>query len=178
MKLVGARSKATMAIGVLLSGLLVSAWSGPASATSSTSATSRAPFGLVSVRSGRCVDADLNTIGRNGTKVQLWDCNGQLQQRWSYYVDDTIRSSKNRKCLDADLNAIGSNGTKVQLWDCNGSRQQKWTFVSGAVRGSLRVISQYNGRCLDADLNAIRGNGTKMQLWDCNSQAQQDWRTR
>jgi hypothetical protein len=100
-----------------------------------------------------------------------------LQQRWTY-VDDTIRSSKNRKCLDADLNVITRNGAKVQLWDCNGSRQQKWTLIAGAVRGSLRVISQYNGRCLDADLNTIRGNGTKMQLWDCNSQAQQDWRTR
>ena len=89
---------------------------------------------MVSVRSGRCVHADLNSIGRNGTKVQLWDCNGQLQQRWTYY-DDTIRSSKNRKCLDADLNAIRNNGAKVQLWTCNGSRQQKWTFISGAVDG-------------------------------------------
>ena len=30
----------------------------------------------------RCLDADLNTIGGNGTKVQLWDCNGQPQQNW------------------------------------------------------------------------------------------------
>jgi hypothetical protein len=166
------RVKAVMAIGVLLSGLLVAVWSSPAGAAA------RANFGLVSVRSGRCLDADLNTIGGNGTKVQLWDCNGQLQQRWTYYVDDTIRSSKSRKCLDADLNAIGSNGAKVQLWACNGSRQQKWTFISGSVNGSLRAISQYNGRCLDADLNTIRRNGTKMQLWDCNAQPQQDWRVR
>ncbi|WP_344446007.1 hypothetical protein, partial [Kitasatospora nipponensis] len=25
---------------------------------------------------GKCLDGDLNTIGNNGAKVQLWDCNG------------------------------------------------------------------------------------------------------
>jgi hypothetical protein len=30
--------------------------------------------------SGRCLDADLNSIARNGTVVQLWDCNAQSQQ--------------------------------------------------------------------------------------------------
>lgn len=34
------------------------------------------------VKSGRCIDADLNTIGGNGTRVQLWDCNSQPQQDW------------------------------------------------------------------------------------------------
>ena len=157
-----------MSIGVLLSGLLVAVWAGPAAAAS---------FNWVSVRSGRCIDADLNTIGANGTKVQLWDCNGQPQQRWTYYTNGTIKTAKSRKCLDADLNTIGRNGTKVQLWDCNGSRQQQWTFIGGGVSGASRLISQYNGRCLDADLNTIRRNGTKVQLWDCNSQSQQDWRT-
>ena len=29
---------------------------------------------------GRCLDADLNTISSNGTKVQLWDSNSSVQQ--------------------------------------------------------------------------------------------------
>jgi len=32
---------------------------------------------------GKCLDADLNTINANGTKVQLWDCNSTPQQTWS-----------------------------------------------------------------------------------------------
>jgi hypothetical protein len=152
--------------------LLVAGWAGPAQAASSTGV-----FNWVSVKSGRCVDADLNTAGSNGTKVQLWDCNRQVQQHWLTYTDGTIRSSKTKKCLDADLNTINGNGTRVQLWDCNGSLQQKWSVSPGATNGSHRIISRYHGRCIDADLNTIGGNGTRVQLWDCNSQKQQDWRT-
>jgi hypothetical protein len=76
----------------------------------------------------RCLDADLNTIAGNGTKVQLWDCNGWSNQKWIYdAISHTIYSLYNGRCLDADLNGIGANGTKAQLWDCNGWANQKWT---------------------------------------------------
>ena len=159
-------------LAALSSALLTTVLAWPASAASSTGT-----FVWISVKSGRCVDADLNTINGNGTKVQLWDCNNQAQQNWRSYTDGTIRSSKNGKCLDADLNTINGNGTKVQLWDCNGQPQQRWTITGSSTAATHRVISQYNGRCIDADLNTINGNGTKVQLWDCNGQPQQDWRT-
>ncbi|MER6462426.1 RICIN domain-containing protein [Streptomyces sp. NPDC001288] len=120
---------------------------------------------------GHCLDADLNTIGRNGTKVQLWKCNNQPQQGWVLDQNGAIRSIRDPgRCLDADLNTIGGNGAKVQLWDCNNQRQQVWIVTpTGAIRSAL------NGRCLDADLNTIGGNGAKVQLWDCNNQRQQNW---
>ncbi|MFI9318516.1 RICIN domain-containing protein [Kitasatospora aureofaciens] len=31
----------------------------------------------------RCRAKDLNTIGANGTKVQLWDSNGWTNQNWT-----------------------------------------------------------------------------------------------
>ena len=31
----------------------------------------------------RCLDADLGTINGNGTKVQLWTCNGATNQKWN-----------------------------------------------------------------------------------------------
>ncbi|MEO3807756.1 phospholipase A2 [Sphaerisporangium sp. B11E5] len=79
----------------------------------------------------KCLDADVHGIGVNGTRVQLWDCNGQAQQFWiigkSGPFGREIRNARDlTKCLDADLNTIGANGTKVQLWDCNDSRQQRW----------------------------------------------------
>lgn len=40
------------------------------------------PTGWRSAYNNRCVDADLDTIGGNGTKVQFWNCNGQPQQRF------------------------------------------------------------------------------------------------
>ncbi|MGI8334430.1 RICIN domain-containing protein [Actinomadura scrupuli] len=35
----------------------------------------------------RCLDADLGSIGSNGTKVQLWDCygTGSYNQHWRWF---------------------------------------------------------------------------------------------
>ena len=122
----------------------------------------------------RCLDADLGTIGSNGTKVQLWDCHSdtdtRLNQNWNWITDGITNSAKivngtSGRCLDADLGTIGSNGTKVQLWDCiAGARNQEWVFHS-----DWSLSNVYSGRCLDADLGTIGSNGTKIQLWDCST---------
>jgi streptogrisin D len=122
---------------------------------------------------GKCLDADANALNRNGTRIQLWDCNNTMQQNFVFTNDGSIRSATNQAyCLDADLGTIANNGTTVQLWQCNGSNQQKWKF-NGSVAGPIRSI--YNNRCLDADLNRINTNGAKVQLWDCNNSGQQGW---
>ncbi|WP_432838773.1 ricin-type beta-trefoil lectin domain protein [Dactylosporangium sp. CA-092794] len=118
---------------------------------------------------GKCVDADLNTINRNGTRIQLWDCNGSPQQTWNFAGDGTIRVGRNNKCLDSDTNTAGRLGAVVQLWDCNGSAAQRWSVINGVIR------SGYSGQCLDADLNAIAANGARVQLWSCNGSKQQQW---
>jgi hypothetical protein len=64
------------------------------------------------VGSTMCLDADANN-GANGARVQLWQCNGSLQQTWragSNYGGAYFRNSKFGKCLDADLNHIYENG--------------------------------------------------------------------
>ncbi|GAA4605502.1 putative heme/steroid binding protein [Actinoplanes octamycinicus] len=136
------------------------------------SASATPPFQRVHVGfNNKCLDADVNTIWTNGTKVQLWDCNGSPQQLW-WREGNTIHVGYNGKCLDADFNNIWNNGTKVQLWDCNGSQQQQWISVNGALHVG------FNNKCLDADFNAIWSNGTKVQLWDCNGSQQQQWNFR
>ena len=83
----------------------------------------------------RCLDADWQTIGSNGTKVQLWDCYGaqQRNQLWQIWSTPTlglyqIRNVQTGRCLDADYWGRGANGTRVQLWDCYGmgSHNQLW----------------------------------------------------
>jgi predicted RNA-binding protein len=139
-----------------------------------------------SAYNNRCLDADLNTIGGNGTKVQLWDCLGSIHSNQDWWFETTsvphayrIHSGYNNRCLDADLNTIGGNGTKVQLWDCLGDGQtnQLWAIYATRFTGIYQVASFHGGRCLDADLSTIGGNGTKVQLWDClgDGQTNQDW---
>jgi hypothetical protein len=90
------------------------------------------------VASGRWLDADKNTIGGNGTKVQLWEWAGDWNQVWrkncSAYctfgtADPGGRDSQGApRLLDADANTIGGNGTKVQLWEWAGGSNQHWYF--------------------------------------------------
>jgi endo-1,4-beta-xylanase len=39
---------------------------------------------FVNVASGKCLDADLGTIGQQGTIVQVWSCSGGSNQNWTF----------------------------------------------------------------------------------------------
>jgi hypothetical protein len=66
--------------------------------------------------------------GGNGSKVQLWDCNGLTNQQWFGSDDLSVLIVNNgvARCLDGDVSRGGGNGSKVQLWDCNGLTNQQW----------------------------------------------------
>lgn len=143
------------------------------------SSTSWAGAQVPNLYSMRCLDADTNTIGNNGTKIQLWSCTGANNQHWNRDPggnggtnNGEMTNTQSGRCLDADLSTIGSNGTKIQLWNCTFANNQQW-YTPGD--GTIRNVQ--SGRCLDADLNTIGSNGTKVQLWDCNGGRNQQWLT-
>jgi endo-1,4-beta-xylanase len=115
---------------------------------------------IVGAQSGRCIDVP-GATQTNGTRVTLYDCNGQSNQTW------TLTSSKQltvygSRCLDA---AGSGNGSAVQIYSCNGQANQQWNVnTNGTITGVQ------SGRCLDV---WGTGNGQQVQLYDCNSQANQ-----
>ncbi|MFI9813870.1 glycoside hydrolase family 27 protein [Saccharothrix variisporea] len=131
--------------------------------------TDGAPTGrqIVGAQSGRCVDVPNG--GANGTQAQLWDCNGQPQQAFTYTA--TKQLTVNGKCLDA-YNRGTTNGTQVVVWDCNGQTNQQWNVNSnGTITGVQSAL------CLDANGQGTT-NGTKLILWSCNGQQNQQWTLR
>uniref|UniRef100_UPI0006E3726D PQQ-dependent sugar dehydrogenase n=1 Tax=Streptomyces hirsutus TaxID=35620 RepID=UPI0006E3726D len=87
--------------------------------------------GSVKGVNGKCLDVD-GGGSADGTKVQLWTCNGSGAQTWTLAGDGTFRALG--KCLDVSGGA-SADGTKVQLWTCNGTGAQKWAPQSdGTVR--------------------------------------------
>src|SRR5450631_2198723 len=75
------------------------------------------------VYSGKCVD-DNTGSSANGTKVQIWDCNGNpASQSWTIEANGTI--GLHGKCMDI-TNASKANGALVELWTCNGGSNQQW----------------------------------------------------
>jgi len=115
---------------------------------------------IVGTQSGRCVDVP-NASHNNGTRVQLYDCNGQTNQAW------TLTSSKQltvygNMCLDA---AGSGNASAVQIYSCNGQANQQWN-----VNANGTITGVQSGRCLDV---WGTGNGQQVQIYDCNGQANQ-----
>ncbi|MET8231727.1 ricin-type beta-trefoil lectin domain protein [Micromonospora sp. NPDC005298] len=113
---------------------------------------------------GKCLDVD-NAGTADGTKIQLWTCNGTGAQSWSR-VGDTYRVLG--KCLDID-NAGTADGTKVQLWTCNGTGAQVWQPQSD---GSIR--NPQSGKVLEA-AGAGTADGTQIQIGTNSGGAHQRW---
>lgn len=85
-------------------------------------------FELVSVNSGKCLDADSGS-----SNVQQWSCFGNENQRWlveprtsGHYV---IRSVQNSSVLQVE-NANFNNGANIIIGDFTDSDHQKWIFTS------------------------------------------------
>jgi hypothetical protein len=63
----------------------------------------------------------------NGTRVVIWDCNGQANQQWNVNSNGTITGVQSNLCLDASGQAT-ANDTKLVLWACNSQANQQWTL--------------------------------------------------
>ena len=110
---------------------------------------------------------DINGSGTaDGTKIQLYTCNGSGAQQWTLPGDGSIRGLG--KCLDVRSSGT-ANGTFVQLWTCNGSGAQRWQ-----ADGSQRLVNPQSGRCMDVSGNNS-ADGTQIHIWDCHTGANQRW---
>ena len=114
---------------------------------------------------GQCLDlaGDNNT---DGTKVDIYPCNGTNGQQWSEESNGTVHAAG--KCLD--VTAAGTaNGTLVDLYTCNGTAAQVWQPQSNGA-----LFNPMSGKCLD-DPNSSTTAGTQVQIWTCTGGAAQSW---
>lgn len=142
---------------------------------------------------GRVIDADGYTLGKNGTKIQLWDKNGVEHQSWKfiasgkgadlYYIVSMSSKAGAVKFLEISYADLGKNGGVVQLWEDNrnaagdGEPNQLWKVTQNAD-GSYRIASAHpksNGASLDADGYTQNKNGGKVQIWQALDNANQKW---
>ncbi|WKU02946.1 ricin-type beta-trefoil lectin domain protein [Micromonospora sp. HUAS LYJ1] len=115
---------------------------------------------IVGAQSNRCLDVP-NASRANGTRVQLWDCNRQANQSWTYTSNKQLRVYGDM-CLDA---AGSGNGAAVQIYGCHSQSNQQWN-----VNANGTISSAQSGRCLDVWSTA---NGAQVQLYDCHGQTNQ-----
>ncbi|MFE9740558.1 ThuA domain-containing protein [Streptomyces sp. NPDC006477] len=114
---------------------------------------------------GKCLDVD-NAQTADGTKIQLWTCNGSAAQKWTVSGDGTLKALG--KCLDVSGGG-SADGTRIQLWTCNGTGAQKW-----APQPDGTVRNPQSGKCLDAS-GGTWNDGTAVHLWTCHTGPNQKW---
>jgi hypothetical protein len=120
---------------------------------------------VVSAATNRCLDVSQSGTA-DGTRIQIWGCNGTGAQQWTIGGDGTLRALG--KCLDVRSGGT-ANGTVVQLWGCNGTGAQTWS-----AQGNGALVNPQSGRCLDVAGNGT-ADGTQVQIWDCAGVANQRW---
>ncbi|MFC7614320.1 RICIN domain-containing protein [Actinokineospora soli] len=116
--------------------------------------------------SGKCADVDGGATA-DGTKVQLWTCNGTQAQTWS-------RAGQTWKALGKCLDISGgstADGALVQLWTCNGTGAQNWVAGTGGT-----LVNPQSNKCLDASGGAT-ADGTRLIIWTCHGGTNQRWTT-
>lgn len=124
---------------------------------------------IVGAGSGRCLDVP-NASQADGVQVQLWDCSGNVNQKWARTDAGELRVYGS-KCLDAE-GAGTSPGTRVIVWDCHGGQNQRWN-----VNASGTITSAGSGLCLDTTSGGA-GNGAQAILANCNNASTQRWTLR
>jgi hypothetical protein len=160
-------------ITLLLMLMIISALAIPTSMTlfgkrsAADAATSTSTSGtLRSAASNKCLDVSgLSTT--NGTRVQIWDCWGGVNQQWTLLSNGELQVYGN-KCLDVPNHATTA-GTRVQIWDCNGGANQQWTLNTNGT-----IVGRESGLCLDVTGGGTT-NGTAVQIWPCHGLSNQQW---
>ncbi len=133
---------------------------------------SRRPDGVIRTGANLCLDVHAPEMGTNGGRVQVWVCNGQPQQLWTYDPASRAVRVTSGLCLDVHAPEITRHGGRVQIWACTGAPQQQWTPLPN---GSLRNAG---GFCLDVHAPDQTTNGGRVQVWPCNGSQQQRFTSR
>ncbi|MFG1807349.1 PQQ-dependent sugar dehydrogenase [Streptomyces sp. NPDC049040] len=158
-RLPAALATALVAAAALVAALLTS--SGAAQAATGAHVTATA--------SGRCLDV-IGQSTASGAGVNVYDCNAQANQAWTFTSAGELRVYDNPMCLDVAGQST-TPGAKLQIYPCNGGRNQQWK-----INGDGTITGAQSGLCLDV-VGAGTANSTLVDLWTCNGQSNQKWQT-
>ncbi len=130
-----------------------------------TAAPDQGPAGPVRFDvGGKCLN-DIGNRSANGTRMDIWTCNGSAAQHWTVAQDETLRI--HGKCLSV-AGSARVNGSKAMLSTCRGYASQDWTVGSNA-----ELVNGAAGKCL---VGSGRGtNGAKVWIGTCKHTANRSW---
>ncbi|WP_267123307.1 ricin-type beta-trefoil lectin domain protein [Xanthomonas sacchari] len=116
--------------------------------------------------SGKCLDVR-NGNTNDGASMQVWDCNGFRQQKWSFKRGShSLRGEGTDKVLDI-TGVSSANGAPLQLYQSLSTSNQGWYFTNASLIAT-------GGKVLDV-VALGSNNGARLQLWDNLGGTNQRW---
>ena len=121
---------------------------------------------------------DIDSGSRNGgAKLQLWDRNDSVAQKFKITYDKdgyyTIKALCSRKLIDVP-GSSNTSGTPLWQYSNNDTDAQKW-YILPNNDGTYRIISKCNGMNVDV-ASAETKNGTNIQCYPSNGSDAQKFR--
>ena len=98
---------------------------------------------VVGVASGRCLDV-IGNVKTTGTRVNIWDCNGQANQAWTLTAAGELRVYDGARCLDVARQRHHSPGGSSRSTPATGGANQKWRRQRDGT-----IVGVQSGLCLD-----------------------------
>ncbi|MEU4401239.1 PQQ-dependent sugar dehydrogenase [Micromonospora orduensis] len=132
-------------------------------------AAAAAPSTVVGVASGRCLDV-VGNVRTAGAGINIYDCNGQANQAWTFTSAGELRVYDETMCLDVVAQDTTAPAA-LQIYGCTGGANQRWRINTNGT-----IVGVQSGLCLDVT-GAGTANSTTVGLWTCNGQTNQLWTT-
>jgi hypothetical protein len=114
---------------------------------------------------GYCM-ADSGDGAANGTKVEIWSCNGGAAQKWTAESNGKIENA-NGTCLGDSGGSTATAGANVFVWACSDDAQQWLPNYQQRLREK--------SLCLGINNSGSGGSGTQLWVTNCDTLPTQQW---
>jgi hypothetical protein len=111
---------------------------------------------------GKCLNI-VNNGTANGSKIQLWSCNGGANEEWAIAGQyGALYNPVSGKCLE-DPGFSTKNGTQLDIWTCNpeNGNNQNWLLPASPFDSAISSM------CIN-DAGNSAANGAKIISYTCN----------
>jgi beta-glucosidase len=109
---------------------------------------------------GKCLNI-VNNGKTNGSMIQLWTCNGGLNEQWEIAGGyGELVNPVSGKCLE-DPYSSTTNGRQLDIWTCNTGDNQNWLPPASPFDSAV------SGKCI-ADNDNSTANGAKIIGYTCD----------
>lgn len=131
---------------------------------------------LVSLNSGKCVEAH----GRSEhSPLMQWDCSGSSDQMFKFTSVNggymiTVESSGLQLNVEGGPSAK-ANGTAVIQYPYSGTTNEIFTVTPASTAGYYEIHPLNDGSCLDVHLES-KADGMQVYQWQCTGNANQAWK--